>query len=116
ALSITLLKGLGQPLFAAHPALAIGVRVVLFAYLLVLAWSLWNGLSLQLGKAVTAGRVFITTAFNPKGAIFAFLVFPDVVDAGQALIHAAVFAAVSLPVALTWLALGAGLGGIALGG
>jgi threonine/homoserine/homoserine lactone efflux protein len=116
ALSIGILKSLGEPLFATHPTLAVAMRLVLFGYLLLVAWRLWGGPSLRAERPVTAIRIFIATALNPKGAIFAFLVFPDVLDAGQTFVHAALFAAISIPVALAWLALGAGIGGIALGG
>lgn len=116
ALAIAVLKGVGQPLLALHPGLAAGLRLVLFLYLLVLAWRLWNGPALRVGNAISMGRVFVTTALNPKAAILAFLVFPDIADAGQALVHAGYFAAVAVPLAIAWLALGAGLGGTALGG
>ena len=71
--ALTVLKAVGEPLFAAHPALAVGLRVALFLYLLALAWRLWNRPSVRSGETVTPGRVFLTTALNPKGAIFAFL-------------------------------------------
>lgn len=93
-----------------HPLIGIGLRVILCAYLLHVAWRLFR--SGQVGEEanghVTWRRVFLTTLLNPKVLIFALVVIPF--GTPQAETYLALFFAILLPISLVWISLGGILG------
>lgn len=104
ALSIGALIAALGPLMARYPLLSAAAQLGVAAYLLAAAVRFWScGASGERG-AVSVRRVFATTLINPKGLIFALAVFPHE-DLPRAF---ALFAAVCVPVALGWIALGQG--------
>jgi threonine/homoserine/homoserine lactone efflux protein len=113
AISITVLTVIGEPFFAAFPKVAAALRIVLFCYLLLLAWRLWTAHTERGSGPVTLARVFVTTLLNPKALIFAFLVFPPIAGIGDALLYAATFAAIVLPIATGWVVFGTSIGRLA---
>ena len=78
-IAIGSLRLIGQPLIAAVPTFGLVLRLVLVGYLLLLSWQLWwvdPSIARLDKRAVTIGRVFLTTLLNPKALVFAFLIFP----------------------------------------
>jgi threonine/homoserine/homoserine lactone efflux protein len=77
-ISITVLGLLLGPVVAGQPLVATALRLLVGAYLLVLAVRLWRrGAPGWTGGALVRPRqVFVTTLLNPKALVFAFGVVP----------------------------------------
>jgi len=110
--AVATLTWLARPYIAAAPALGLALRGLCALLLARSAWRLWRtaGAGVVGRDATSAAAVLATTLVNPKGLIFAFVIFPPLADAAEA---AAVFARFSL-VALVVMGLW-GLAGVALG-
>jgi threonine/homoserine/homoserine lactone efflux protein len=115
-IAVTLLGlALGPALAAAHAATRI-LRLLVGAYLFVLAFRLWRKGSAADGRtaAVGAREVFVITLLNPKALVFAMAVIPfGRPDVGLYL--AAFVASVSLT-GVGWLIIGESAGRAALSG
>jgi threonine/homoserine/homoserine lactone efflux protein len=101
------------PVLHAIPALGLGIRLVLAAYLLFLAWRLWNAnpsAHQKGGMVVGFGQVFVTTMLNPKAMVFAFAIFPPLGSVSATVPYLAAFAATAAIVSLIWLFLGGAAG------
>lgn len=96
----------GGLLVEAVPLAAPAIRLGLAAYLVLLGCCLWRGEEAEAAASViTPGRIFLTTLFNPKAAIFAFVLMPR--DDLAALVPwTAGFSCVVLAAGITWLQLG----------
>jgi threonine/homoserine/homoserine lactone efflux protein len=98
------------PLAAAWPPAAIIVKLVVVAYLILVAVKLWRErIALDSRQTIIIGPrlVFFTTALNPKGLIFAVTVFPH--DHPQLWAYACTFAFCVVTCGLIWFSLGRGL-------
>ncbi len=109
------LWGVGlEPATAVAPWLPLALRLGCVAYLVVLALALWRRAGHPAAPAPSSpGRVFLATLLNPKALLFSVAVFPAAAfrDVSAFATSIAVFAAVLVPVALLWIALGSRLGG-----
>jgi threonine/homoserine/homoserine lactone efflux protein len=97
------------PVLHAIPTLGLAVRLMLVAYLLFLAWRLWNADPSSQGrgvKVISFGQVFVTTMLNPKAMVFAFAIFPPLASVRAAVPYLAAFAATAAVVSCVWLSLG----------
>ena len=113
-LSLGLLLG---PVLAASPTVGIGVRLLVGAYLFVLAWRLWTqGTVIQGGVRDIIGprQIFVTTLLNPKSIIFALGVVPF--GAVHVWPYVLAFLILLVMVSVGWLLLGAGIGRMAEAG
>lgn len=110
SLSILTIGLLLAPVIAGVPLAATVLRLVVGAYLVLLAVRLWrSGAAFTRGAGVvTPGQVFVTTLLNPKALIFALGVVPFAHPDWPA--YFAGFLAMLAAVALCWIALGAALG------
>jgi threonine/homoserine/homoserine lactone efflux protein len=96
------------PAFASMPALALGLRLAVGAYLVWLAAKLWQRGVVDLAVApVTPWQVFLTTLLNPKALIFALGVIPFAT--ANWWLYLLGFLVLLITVALGWIALGASL-------
>lgn len=108
-LSILVLITLAGPLVAAHPMVAVGLKLVAGLWLGCCALCLWrgNGSDEQTDPArISARRVFVTTALNPKALVFALVIIPQ----GSPIQTApwlAAFSTLVILVAMAWIAFGA---------
>lgn len=77
--AIVALRIVVGPVIASAPAFGVVLRLLVMAYLLVLATRLWrHGARHSSGPTpVSPTRVFVTTLLNPKGIIFAFSILPQ---------------------------------------
>lgn len=100
------LSFLGAQLVADFPAFAIVLKIVAAGWIMVLAVRLWGaGAGDENGRDISARRVYVTTALNPKALIFALVLLPPPQDADFAL-RLGLFCAMVVGVALVWGALG----------
>lgn len=108
---------LGEGLLKAAPRLGVALKLLVAAYLVLLAWRLWRQTPAQpqAPQAVGGRQLFLTTLLNPKGAVFAFGVFPHFDHATAALPYALVFAATVPAVGAAWIGFGHSLRGTRLG-
>jgi threonine/homoserine/homoserine lactone efflux protein len=99
---------LGAGLLQTAPQLGTALKLVVSAYLLYLAWALWRHPGEQSADPRTVGprQLFTTTLLNPKGAVFAFGVFPHFASAAAALPYAAVFVATVPAIGALWIGFG----------
>jgi threonine/homoserine/homoserine lactone efflux protein len=96
------------PAIASAPALALGLRLAVGAYLISLAAKLWQHGAIDLIVApVTPWQVFLTTLLNPKALIFALGVIPFSVTNWWS--YLLCFLVLLVTVAVGWIALGATL-------
>jgi threonine/homoserine/homoserine lactone efflux protein len=111
--SIGALTMLGEAAIAGDPRIGLALRLLLAAYLALLAWRLWR-MAAQAQEAeggpITTLRVLIATLLNPKALVLAFAVFPRPGSLGDALLHGGAFLATAAIVALGWIAVGAWVG------
>jgi threonine/homoserine/homoserine lactone efflux protein len=109
-LTLGLLLG---PVVAAAPWLAMALRVLVGAYLLLLAVKLWRSGRVALGARalVSPGQVFLTTLLNPKALILALGIIPFA--SPLAFRYVGGFLLLLVAISLAWVSLGAVLGGIA---
>jgi len=106
--AIFILMQILAPFVAGAPTGPIIAKAFASAVLLLLAVRLWRHASAELTVAsgpISAGQVFITTLFNPKALVFAFVIFP----------HAGVREIGWLLGLFSMLVIGIGCGWIALG-
>ncbi|WP_376089511.1 LysE family translocator [Roseomonas sp. CCTCC AB2023176] len=98
------------PVISGVPWAALALRLVVGAYLVLLAVQLWQrGASFTQGaRTVTPAQVFVTTLLNPKAIVFALGVVPF--GAANWPAYFAGFLAMLATVAFAWIALGAALG------
>lgn len=113
SLAIALLLGVLQTVLDALPWLGDAVATLVAAYLILLAWRLW-----QQGQAagqpmsqITPTKVFLVTVVNPKAFVLAFSILPR----GDAALHwyLLALAGIIALVALGWLLLGVLIGAAA---
>ncbi len=104
-----------DPVVAASPLLATGLRLAVGSYLLLLEVRLWRrgGAALVEGGVVTPRQVFTTTLLNPKALVFALGVVPF--GAPRPHLYLLGFLGMLVAVALCWIAAGAALGRAAAG-
>ncbi|MCR0984385.1 LysE family translocator [Roseomonas populi] len=97
------------PLIAGVPAVALGLRLVVGAYLIWLAVRLWQRGAVDLSVApVMPRQVFLTTLLNPKALVFALGVIPFGAPGWPAYFLA--FLVMLVSVAVGWIGIGAALG------
>jgi threonine/homoserine/homoserine lactone efflux protein len=112
AVSIATLLAIVRPI--ADPSAAAGtvLRILCACYLLYMAWHLWNAHAQPHAAASIRFRhVFTTTLLNPKGVVFAFLIFPQPgAPLAQYFQSAGLFAGICALVCAGWLTLGAMVG------
>lgn len=106
-ISIGTLLTLVRP-YAETSATATAVlRGVCAFYLLKVAWNLWNSVAQPYSEPIRFQHVFITTLLNPKGIVFAFLIFPGPNTSFSSQLRALVlFIGICAIVCAGWLALG----------
>lgn len=104
---------LGEGLLRAAPQLGAALKLLVAAYLLWLAWKLWRhaGETTAGPRAVGPLQVFGATLLNPKGAVFAFGVFPHFAGVSAALPYVALFIATVPGIGSLWIAFGHSLRG-----
>jgi threonine/homoserine/homoserine lactone efflux protein len=108
--AVDLIGFLLRPSLAAHPALAMVLKLAVAVYLAGAALKLWRSVS-SVGAAraaVTWRGVFVATLLNPKGLIVALAVIPFGEPA--VLAYVLVFAACVLLIGTAWVAVGHLLG------
>jgi threonine/homoserine/homoserine lactone efflux protein len=93
------------PLVAAYPAVGVGLKIAVAAYLVWLAVKLWRRPVATAPVRVTFAAVFTTTLLNPKALIFALTIFP----AAAGIWYFAEFSAAVLVAGVAWICLGFGL-------
>ena len=115
ALSITLLAFAIGPTVALSPLLGVLGRAGCVLWLVYSAWRLWH---LEIGRAESARTVrprdvFVTTVLNPKGLLFAFVIFPTSPELlnHQFLVHLAAFAITCTTIGSLWILAGTFLKG-----
>jgi threonine/homoserine/homoserine lactone efflux protein len=112
-LTIFLMLAFVRPVIDAWEHFGQALRVILSAYLIILAYRLWYTRTTTpelAGRIVTSHRVFVTTLLNPKGLIFAFVLFPPFDGMVQFGTYAAVFVLTVVPISIAWIAFGASIG------
>lgn len=103
-----------EPASAGLPWLKPMLRLACAAYLMVIAWGLWNWTEpSSTGSSFGMHRVFTATLLNPKALLFAAAIFPDAAfQTSAGFVQAmTVFAAVIVPIALAWIAFGSAISG-----
>ena len=110
-LAITVLIAAVGPMIAAMPAFGVALRLIVGLYVLYLAWALWRQGESHMADArpVTQLRVFVTTLFNPKSAIFAFTLLPDPSGLSELLPRLGVLSLLIVTVGFCWIVGGASL-------
>jgi threonine/homoserine/homoserine lactone efflux protein len=97
------------PFIASAPAVAMGLRLAVGAYLAWLAVKLWRQGAVDLSAVpVTPRQVFVTTLLNPKALVFALGVIPFGTPGWWPYLLG--FLGLLAGVALSWIAIGAALG------
>lgn len=113
AASIGVLTALGEAVIAGDPRIGLALRLLLAAWLVLLAWRLWRmgaGAGEAQGGPVTTMRVLIATLLNPKALVLAFAVFPRFASLGEGLLYVAAFLVTAAIVSLGWIGFGAWVG------
>ena len=108
-LSIIGLITLAGPLVAAYPMVAVGLKLVAGLWLGCCALCLWRGNASSdeaVPARISARRVFVTTALNPKALVFALVIIPQG-SLGQTMPWLAGFSVMVILVAMAWIAFGA---------
>lgn len=93
---------LGQGTLAQWPVAAILLKLAAAAWVMVLAFRLWGagGADGESG-AVTARRVYVTTALNPKALVFGLVFLPGIADPAFTS-RLATFCGMVVAVAILW--------------
>lgn len=99
----------------AFPWLASALRIASGGYIAWLAVRMWRAARPRADAgqpSITIGTLFVATVLNPKGLLFASTIFPaSAFGSAYAYVFAmGKFAALLMPVALGWIAFGAGMG------
>lgn len=106
--TIGLLCTLAGPLVAGHDTVLMAFRLAAALYIAISAVGLWRPAVVDAGAApapIGPGKVFVATLLNPKGLIFAFVIFPQ--GGPATLLPAlAVFSAELLVIGTFWVLLG----------
>lgn len=71
---------LGQGFLQHWPMAAVLLKLAAAAWVMVLALRLWGAGDGGTKAAVTAGRVYVTTALNPKALVFGLVFLPGIAD------------------------------------
>jgi threonine/homoserine/homoserine lactone efflux protein len=108
-LAIAVLIAAVGPMIAAMPAFGVALRLIVGLYVLYLAWTLWQQSRIDVADArpVTPLRVFVTTLFNPKAAIFAFTLLPGPSSLSELLPRLGVLSLLIVTVGFSWIGAGA---------
>ena len=97
----------GAGLIARAPGVALVLQLAAALWVMVLALRLWRSGAAQAGGfAIGPGRIFVTTALNPKALIFGLVLIPAPSPAEVAA-RLAVFCGLVVAVALLWGGVGA---------
>lgn len=97
----------GAMMIERWPFATVALKLVAAAWMMYLAIGLWQSRTAERDNdAVTAKRIYLTTALNPKALVFAFVLLPQTSDA-QFLSKLFVFCLTAAGVALLWATLGA---------
>jgi threonine/homoserine/homoserine lactone efflux protein len=113
ALSISALILVVGPVVGLAPHAKSAMHFGCAVYLTWIAWSLWK--LEPAGQIPATGvrfrDVFVTTLLNPKGLVFAFVIFPPGSGNSDAILlsRLAIFAGISTVIAFMWIALGAAI-------
>lgn len=101
-------RALGEGLLKTAPQLGAALKLLVATYLVFLAWKLWRHAAEPAVGPRTVGprQVFTTTLFNPKGAVFAFGVFPHFDHLADALPYLAIFVATVPTIGSLWIGFG----------
>ncbi len=110
-ITICTLLLLVRPVTESSAVLTAAIRLVSACYLLGVARHLWRTQEPVENARAGFRRVFVTTLLNPKGVVFAFVIFPSPSSSfwllGEALLT---FVAICLTCSVAWIAFGATLG------
>jgi threonine/homoserine/homoserine lactone efflux protein len=108
-ISISILLMVVRPLAQTSSLAGMSLRAACACYLLYLAWTLWGMTGRQQSSERVGPRhVFVTTLLNPKGVVFAFLIFPEPGSAQWVQLRAfGLFICVCMVVCAGWLTFGA---------
>jgi threonine/homoserine/homoserine lactone efflux protein len=106
--AIAVLRVAGGWATAVVPGLAPLLQASIAAYLLVLAWQLWKSGTVAAAAESPVGvrEIFLVTLANPKALVFAYGIFPAVLDGMVVAQHALVFALTTAAVATAWILIG----------
>ena len=80
--SVSVLRFVGTPILAAMPELGAVLRLFLSGWLLWLGCCLWRRPPEARGSGIGPADVCLATLLNPKGAVFAFALWPAEASAG----------------------------------
>lgn len=113
-LVISLLTTVAGPVITVYPSIAVLVKVLAALWLAYSARSLWRHAGVGFGdmaqpislRPISLGRMFTTTALNPKGLVFAMVLFPHG-SIVSILPFLALFSGLDAIVAMGWVCLGA---------
>lgn len=103
-----------EPASTALPWLKPVLKLACALYLVVVAWGLWRKADgTDIGKGLSASRIFSSTLLNPKALLFAVAIFPEEAfrNPGGFLQTMSLFAAIIVPIALGWIGFGSSLSG-----
>ncbi|NEX45744.1 LysE family translocator [Pseudotabrizicola algicola] len=98
----------GAQVLSAFPALSVALKLAAALWVMILAVKLWrsSASAAAAGQTLTAGRIFVTTALNPKALVIALVLLPAVQDPAF-LPRLGLFCLLVAGVALLWGAAGA---------
>lgn len=107
-ISVSVLRLVGAPVLAAMPELGAALRLFLAGWLLWLGCCLWRRPPEARGSGIGPADVFLATLLNPKGAVFAFALWPAEASAGGTALAAwsIGLAATIVVVSTIWLTVG----------
>jgi threonine/homoserine/homoserine lactone efflux protein len=111
---VSVLSLIGRELFRENPRLQLAGILILSSYLVFLAWKLWHikpALQASSAQPISFHHVFLTTLLNPKGAAFAFVIFPPFESVSAALRCVLVLIAVVPAIGVLWIVFGRSLQG-----
>jgi threonine/homoserine/homoserine lactone efflux protein len=114
-LAIIVLMQILAPFVANAPAAPIVAKALASVVLVLLALRLWRHAGAEVAVAsgpISVGQVFVTTLFNPKALIFAFVIFPRS-GFQETVRYLALFSILVIGIGCAWIALGRAIGGSA---
>lgn len=108
-LAITPLLIFNETLGAWRSIGGLAMKSIALAIVLLLAWRLWRAVPREDGEGqlVTMSSVVWMTLFNPKALIFAFAIFPPILNATNIGIKAALFVLLAAVTGAAWISAGA---------
>lgn len=110
--AIVILMQILAPFIAGAPAGPIVARAFASVVLILLAIRLWRHAGAEMTVAsgpISIGQVFVTTLFNPKALIFAFVIFPRS-GFQETVRFLALFSMLVIAIGCAWIALGRVIG------